>query len=312
MNLSIPNMFIFGDIEGNMEIYNNTLECIKRNWDTSRFMFLGDIYSARNVNDSINIIKSLSSYFWDNEEVITKHSDPIEVLRLFQTLWKDKDMKCINSKYRQFWRHVPKASKLSTTLNKRNHFNYDRVTGNITDNLSGNSKDSNSTMHFKYKFLFGNKEIEFLSDIISSKNITKFTTNTHGTQTTYFNIPITYFNNNTKLEETTVNVYSYSQLNVMYNYLAHCEHYHVENNILYTHCYFNCNMIEGINKVVAGHNKGYGKFSDVKYNGMEIYLIDLTSNWNGKNNYMLYTNKSFIHYNDEYFPDGLNTLKRSV
>ena len=294
MNSSVSDMYIFGDIEGNKEIYNNTLECIKHNWKTSRFIFLGDIYSSRNMKDSIDIIKSLGSHFWVNEEVITKRSEPIDVLRLFRRLWKDKDLKCINPKYRQFWKYVPKLTNTSNT-----------TLANINPNVRSNA-------YHKCKFLFGNKEIEFLSDIINSKNITKHVRATNAadnTSTVYFNIPVTFVNNKTKLEETVVNVYTYSQLNVMYNYLKQCEHYYVENGILYTHCYFNCNMIDGINAVVAGHNKGYGKFKDIKYNNIDIYLIDITSNWTGKNNFMMYTDNSIVQFNNESFPDGLYTLR---
>lgn len=268
--------YIFGDIEGNVEIYGNTVECIQKNWESGKFIFLGDIYTSENLQTSIDMVKNLTSYFFQHENVITNDSEPLYIIRVFRKIWKDKGLKSYNTTYRQYWRSVPKKEK----------------------QLENN---------FKYKFIFGNKEIEFLSDLLNSKNISKIK---YINDEVYFHVPIKYLNTKTKNEEETTRIYSCNQLNIMYNYLSNCHNYFIEHKTLYTHCYFNCNKIKDIEIVVAGHNKGYGKFRDARYEKkITIYIVDLTSRWKNLNNYIRCKNNEFQLFNEEMLPEGLTTIE---
>lgn len=267
--------YIFGDIEGNVEIYGNTVECIQKNWESGKFIFLGDIYTSENLQTSIDMVKNLTSYFFQHENVITNDSEPLYIIRVFRKIWKDKGLKSYNTTYRQYWRSVPKKEK----------------------QLENN---------FKYKFIFGNKEIEFLSDLLNSKNISKIK---YINDEAYFHVPIKYLNTKTKNEEETTRIYSCNQLNIMYNYLSNCHNYFIEHKTLYTHCYFNCNKIKDIENVVAGHNKGYGKFRDARYEKITIYIVDLTSRWKNLNNYIRCKNNEFQLFNEEMLPEGLTTIE---
>ena len=270
--------YIFGDIEGNVEIFKNTINCISRNLVNGKFIFLGDIYTSENLRVSIDMVKKLTSYFFQHEDIITNDSEPLDIIRVFRKIWKDKGLKSYNTTYKQYWRSVPKKGK----------------------ELENN---------FKYKFIFGNKEIEFLSDILNSKNISKIKQKDKNDDDTYFHIPIKYLNTKTKNEEEVTRLYSCSQLNIMYNYLSNCHNYFIEHKTLYTHCYFNCNKIKNIENVVAGHNKGYGKFRDSRYEKMTIYIVDLTSKWENLNNYIRYKNNEFQLFNEEILPEGLTTIE---
>lgn len=279
--------YIFGDIEGNVEIFKNTNKCILKNWNNAKFIFLGDIYTPENLQASICMVKLLLSYFYKPKNFITNDSEPLDVIRIFRKLWKDKGLKSYSTKYKQYWRSVPKKEKI---LNSGGDGNCD---GDGDDN-------------FKCRFIFGNKEIEFLYDILNSKNITKLKY-TNGN--TYFHVPVKYLNTKTKNEEDVIRIYSYDQLNIMYNYLSNCHNYLIENRTLYIHCYFNCSKINDVDNVIAGHNKGYGKFKDSRYEKIAIYIIDLTSKREKLNNYILCANGKFQLFNKEILPEGLSYIE---
>ena len=314
--MSNIDTYIFGDIEGNIEIYKNTIDCINKTWDNGRYIFLGDIYNPNNINDSIDIINSLSTYFWTNSNYINNDSNPLDIIRLFRKLWKEKGLKNYNTRYKQFWKSIPKDTSIHRTYNNStvNTDDYDLkhniniINNNSTSNINRTNEYKHNFNNFKYKFLFGNKEIEFISDLLASKNITKV--NINDTNISYYNIPVKYINNKTKEEEEIMRTYTCVQLNILYNYLLRCTNYYIENGVLYTHCYFNCKLIKNINTVVSGHNKGYGKFKDSRYANITVYIIDITDDWNNMNNYMIYKNSTFKLLNNEVLPSGLTTLHK--
>lgn len=267
--------FIFGDIEGNENIYNNTIKCINENFNDSKFIFLGDIYNFEKSAESLKMIKNIISYFYSIEEVINKNSEPLDVIRLFRTVWKRKNLKCCKTKYKQYWKFKP--------------FN------NIPNDYSD----------FKGLFIYGNKEVEFIYDIVNSKKISKSTNNNDVS----FSILSEYFDTQEKVEKIITRIYTHEDLNIMYNYLNHCCNYYITGNVLYTHCYFNNEKFDDINVVVSGHNKGYGKFIDKKYNGLTVYIIDLTSSGVNYNNYISCDNDfNFKLFNNPILPKGLESI----
>lgn len=390
--------YIFGDIEGNQDIYKNTVRCICDNLDNGKFIFLGDIYEHDNT-DSIAMIETLTSIFYDQKEIIKNETSADEVKELFENLWKNKGLNCYGDKYLNIWRNFPKQS-------------YDET-------ITMNKETPND---LEYKFLFGNKEVEFVYDLITAKKITRcelkidkiesrensnkssvitkyhakflhksnekktnivdksvnedskpiklITPNSNGTgyTTISLNVPqlnsqadsqldskyncldvmktlkdasevcmtkdpiksskiyviyeirTTYHNAHTGEEEDCYRLFTRSQLNIMYNYLMNCYNYYIDNDTLYTHCYFNfdkfTNYKHSLRKIVCGHNKGYGIFGDYKFRGLMIYMVDTTTS-NPKqsktsmNNYIIKHGNNFELTNKFISPGlrGIFTIK---
>ena len=276
------NTYVFGDIEGMDNAYESTNRCIEEtSTDSSqncRYIFLGDIYTADNIDKSIDMVEHYTRKFFQFDSVINDNSSIVEIIRLFRKIWKQKNLKTYNKSHIQYWKSAPKADA-DTYL-------YD----------------------FKAKFLFGNKEIEFLYDMITSKNITKDLIDSNY----YLTIPVSYFNPQTQKHISTIRKYSMKQLNVMYNYLTHCCNYYLENSILFTHCFSNYKKMEGtniINSVVAGHNKCYGKFVDYKSPSIDIYIVDITYSDNKElNNYMSFTSEYKMNLFNETKLDDKHVL----
>lgn len=400
--------YIFGDIEGNKDIYKNTVRCICDNLDNGKFIFLGDIYEHDNT-DSIAMIEKLTSIFYDQKEIIKNETSADEVKELFENLWKSKELNCYGDKHLNIWRNLPKQSDDETmTMNKE------------TPN------------DLEYKFLFGNKEVEFVYDLITAKKITRcelkidkiesredsnkssiitkyhakflhekdekdeknekktnivdkqvnekskpiklITPNSNGSGFTSISLNIpqtenkvdtqidetgdskyscldvmktlkdaseacmikdpiksskiyviyeiraTYHNAHTGEEEDCYRLFTRSQLNIMYNYLMNCYNYYIDNDTLYTHCYFNfdkfANYKYNLRKIVCGHNKGYGIFGDYKFRGLTIYMVDITTSKPKQsktlmNNYIIKNGNNFELANKFTFPGlrGIFTIK---
>jgi hypothetical protein len=268
--------FIFGDIEGNETIYENTIKCISNNLDNNRFIFLGDIYNFENSTESIKMIENIISYFYQPQKVIFEHDEPVNVIRLFRSIWKSKNLKCCQTNYKQYWKSRPK------------------------NNLPNNSSD------FKCLFIYGNKEVEFLYDIVNSKKVSKIVDENNEIK---FSVLTKYLDTQEKNEKEITRIYSINELNVMYNYLSNCYNYYIENNILYTHCYFNNVKFDDIKVVVSGHNKGYGRFIDTRYENLIVYIVDLTFHNEQLNNYITCDdNYNFELFNDMLLPKGLSSV----
>lgn len=72
--------------------------------------------------------------------------------------------------------------------------------------------------------------------------------------------------------------YTCNELNIMYTFIMQTRHYFIYNGILYIHCYGNAIRFNHVpfNKIVCGHNKGFGMFKDDKHKGKSIFMIDYT------------------------------------
>lgn len=240
-------LYVIGDIEGMSNIYQSTIQCLQRKKDkrSNSFLFLGDIYTPNNVNESIAHIENITKTFFDIHSYLNEESEPIDLIRILRDIWKNKGLKSYNLRHIQYWKSMPKQD------------------------LSQTNK------YFKYKFLFGNKEIKFIHDILNSKNIQKETID----NSSHLIIPVIYEDKNTNTTVENTITFSYHQLNVMINYLYHCYNYCIMNDILFTHCYFNyAKLMEGMNvkTVVCGHSRGYGVFKDSRFPEIDIYMIDFT------------------------------------
>ena len=304
-------IYAFGDIEGDHDIFESTitsLDHITTTDPSARVIFLGDIYThvidkniTDNDNGSIAMIEAIYTRFEPLRDIVNDDTTPIDIARIFRKLWKDKQLQIYSKTCRQIWRRRPKIPP------------------------EGYPRD------FSVIYLFGNKEVEFITDVSKSRNIESSYDDRLGT--TLFAIPTEYFDKRLHSVRRSNNVYTAHQLNVMCNYLSRCVHTHVEDAIAYMHCYFNGNMLDGVKAVVSGHCKGYGKFIDV-CRSYEVYIVDLTRlhldvekmdeddaelyrsnddvDRKGLNNYMSIGVDGMVKtYNDELYPFGLkDTIAR--
>ena len=119
-------------------------------------------------------------------------------------------------------------------------------------------------------FLFGNKDVAFIMQLLQPIKIT--VGDDHKLITTYHSFR-KYDNGAIR-----VNSYTASELNTMFTLLSHCRHYYVDNNICYVHCYRNARYLDCLpfNKIVCGHNKAFGMFKDDEIKGKFIFMLDYT------------------------------------
>lgn len=119
-------------------------------------------------------------------------------------------------------------------------------------------------------FIFGNKDIYFMLQM--KRPITFVTNDEHKLIVTYHSFR--HHDNG----ELRTNKYTAHELNVMHAYISNCRHYYVDNNILYIHCYGNARKVRSLtfNKIVCGHNKGFGLFRDPDYTDKNIFMLDYT------------------------------------
>ena len=275
--------FIFGDIDGRNDIYQSTINCIKRNrYKRSKFVFLGDIYDYNKSDESITMIKNIM-----NEFSIPIHDDIRETERGV--------VKDIIHPFRQL--------RNSHGVNSYQEFRIQYWKNTIPKNDYTHIKK-----HQNYKFLFGNKEIALIRDIANSPNVRKVV-NENGEVVYVIN---SYYDTKPNDKEARVHVsrtYTLEQLNILYNYLKRCANYYFnEDGILFTHCYFNNIKFGNIKVVVSGHSRGYGKFTDIRYQGLVIYLGDLSGSNGNVNNYITYQNKKFKLYNPTIAPRNVRDL----
>lgn len=119
-------------------------------------------------------------------------------------------------------------------------------------------------------FIFGNKDVAFIMQILQPIKIT--IGDDHKLITTYHSFR-KYDNGAIR-----VNTYTAEELNIMYTLLSHCRHYYIDNNICYIHCYRNARYLDCLpfNKIVCGHNKAFGMFKDDDIRNKFIFMLDYT------------------------------------
>lgn len=251
-------VYIFGDIEGNKCIFNSTISIIRSALQNkkSKFIFLGDIYDYRRPNETIEQIKFILSLFnIPLNNIFNEESSELSIIRTFRALWKLKELKFYKKKCIQYLYSLPHPDKLKQ--------NYNQLSMPI--------------------FLFGNKEVIFIQEIIECQHITKSNLS--------FTVPANYIrkytttDTNGELHEAgsvkhTIYNFTIEELNIMYTYLSLCQNYFISGNKLYIHCYFNYKLFLKANYkfdyIISGHSKGYGKFKDSQFPLSTIIINDLT------------------------------------
>ena len=245
VTLKTSETYIFGDIEGDESLFSSTMEILEsHSTDETKFIFLGDLYDYNKPNETISMInKIMKKLNISIPQIFSDATKEIEIIRVYRKLWKLKQMKAY-SKFNIQYLHY----KLKPELIKP----------------------------FKYLFILGNKEVIFVQELISCEHISKLSNNS-------FSIPAEYKFKHVKEGRDPIKrtnyIFTPEELNVMHAFISNCFNFAVIDETLYIHCYINYKHFKDsltINRIISGHSKGYGKFIDSEFPGVDIYICDLT------------------------------------
>ena len=270
--------YLFGDIEGQDNIFNSTIEIINKtinNVNTS-YVFLGDIYDYAKPHESINMVKQILTLMDINiVQMFNKDTKEIDVIRAYRKLWKLKQLKSYSKYNIQYLHSKPKRTSINNP---------------------------------RCLFIMGNKEVIFVQEIITSERITKINDE--------FIVPADYKRKHKKPGQDDIKHTDYhfttDEFNIMYTYITCCNNYAIIDSTLFIHCYINYKMFNDmkyIDRVISGHSKGYGKFIDDTFNDITIYIIDLTGIDYNVSNYMIMNSKTIVHDLNDNFKPVLDKLK---
>ena len=240
VSLKNNTTYIFGDIEGSEPLFDSTLKTIEANIsnDDVKFIFLGDLYDYDKPNETIAMIdKIMKQLNIPIPEIFSAETKEIEIIRVFRKLWKLKQMKHYNKFNIQYLRCKLKPEQIQP---------------------------------FKHIFIIGNKEVIFVQEIITCEHISKLPDNS-------FSIPADYKFKRVKegcdpVKHTNYNL-TYEELNIMHAYISNCVNLALIDETLYIHCYINYKYFKdvlNVNRIISGHSKGYGKFVDSEFPGIDI------------------------------------------
>ena len=265
--------YIFGDIEGDENLFASTVGTISTA-QNERFIFLGDLYDYTKPNETISMIGTiLNALGVEILQPFNEQSREIDIIRAYRKLWKIKQMKAYSKFNIQYLHSKLKREQLEP--------------------------------NFKYLFILGNKEVIFVQEIITCEHMTKKAPNT-------FQVPADYkFKHVEEGREPikhTNYLFTTEQLNIMFSYLSLCINYALIDETIYIHCYINYKHVKDdippVKRIISGHSKGYGKFADTDFPGVNIYLCDLTGLINNNlNNYIINDHDTIIYnFNDNIKP----------
>ena len=256
------SIIVFGDIEGHDNIFDSTVQHIKR--EQNQFVFLGDIYDYAKPHKTISqVLDILTVLHVPLQTPFNDETKEIEVIRAFRKLWKQKQLKSYSKYNIQYMHSKPKQSSI---------------------------KDST------HLFILGNKEVIFVQELITSERITK-QGNAFIVPADYkrkHKKPGEDDIKHTDYEFTP------DELNTMFTYISLCHNYAIINDTLFIHCYLNYKLFAEDNKikrVIAGHSKGYGHFVDNNYPNIDVYINDLTgiANITDVDNRIVITESEILH-----------------
>lgn len=234
-------ILVFGDIEGEQYIWRQVTRNLIVNMGNPniKYIFLGDIYSHERSRESIDMIKLLISDDNNNvPNIITPNMDKNEIMKMFKKLYVSRSMYVCKKGAMHMWKEKPRTKV--KTINNMN-------------------------------FIYGNKEIEFILDIISSKDIQ------YDVHKQLYSFTAEYTPRDQTDKILQLVEFTAEQLNIMYVYLSRCVHYIISDDTLFTHFYLNGTFFKkNVLNIVSGHNKCYGKYISKKLPRINIYLIDHT------------------------------------
>lgn len=256
--------FVFGDIEDNEIAFNDVIECICSQPISTRYIFLGDIYTPKSPSLSIEHIARI---MWELgipiQQLINIDADAYTscemIKRAFSELRASKqvDIYTVNNKFRT-----------GTVPNKNGIIPNDEVENMIKNELSYSSTES------RVRFLLGNKEVDILKDLSNITNANIINNRFIG--------HFIYYKKHVR-NESFLN-FSIEELNILLNYLSLCHHFYYDAAhipTMYQHIYTNARAISKysffpkISRIVAGHNRCFGRYKDSNLHA-EIYMLDIT------------------------------------
>lgn len=285
-------MFVVGDIEDSEISFNDALECIDiyiRKNPSLKLLFLGDIYTPKNPNLSIKKIDLLFKHLGIQiynfiDEFLTQTSDIYNLCMI------------VKNKFTSLYQYLD--IDVYTVMNRF------KCNEKIDDILKKDSTNKNNII-----FLLGNKEVDLIRDLnnVSSMNYVdgKFILN------------FSYFNKKNKYE-ISISFTPY-EINILMNYLIRCSHFYQLNSILLTHIYINgrslikFNKIFNIDRVIAGHNRCFGRYFDKDLKDVDIYILDISHEKpNLLKNYIYIQNNSIYFFPIDKFVEKCLPFKLSA
>lgn len=277
---------IYGDIEGNPSLSRIVLDSLSDSV-TNQMIFLGDLFDARCVDVSLDLIERIMTHFdipittrFTSDNVLDTLKYECNSIRSCKGLDKYAD-----GKYNK-WKSLP---------HERNY-------------------SYKSFPNAKCIFIMGNKEAIMPETLHNSDAILL---NEEGTHVTFHYKYIARNPDNYKefIRVPTILVLSIHQLNVLFAYMHECHNYIVMDNILYIHCYLNARFVRcKYTSIICGHNKGYGKFEDSKCKNKVIYMNDFTvvddinAEINGPIHITVNNGNIELGFTNKSLPNGLYSL----
>ncbi len=230
--------YVFGDIEGNISLFNSTIDIINKTTNLDELIFMGDIYDYQHPNLSIEQIQILLIIL--NQPItyeITTSTSPNEIIEKFNEIYKNKHLNSYKRNHLQYLRKIP----------------------------------AETSKHNRISFIFGNKEVAFCTDIVKSKQFAK-------TKDNRFVLPVVYRKDSKTIESRKytfapieLNV-MLSYLRLCQNYIIKDKMLFI--HCYFNYRLFRDSS--KFNAVMSGHSKTYGEVHDDEFPEVSIFVNDLT------------------------------------
>ena len=273
----MESFYVVGDIEDNDEAFNDAIECIRLRHD-KRIVFLGDIYTSTDRSKSIaHIAEILWRLQIPIENFVDVTFDPSN-----HTTEEIRDF-CYKIKLQFDKLYEAQYMSLYTNSNKLKS----------CDKLKELAARDTAYRNDKVIFILGNKECNLITDMheISSLNILdgKFS----GRYTYSFHQEI----------HRCEIAFTLPEINILLTYLSKAVHFHILNETLFMHIYASARYLmktlklPHIKRIVAGHNRCFGRYVDPANAKIGIYMMDKShENPNTVKNYALVQGDNIIYY----------------
>lgn len=243
-------IIVIGDIEGNADCLSDAIATTRIRGSTP-VIFLGDIYAPRDRDRSTEWIEQIlkvsgipiTAYVKDGHDMVNR------IRKAFESCF------------------IQTGCDVYTSMN--------RFKGNVDVPINVVDDD--------FIFLFGNKEVDFLRDVSTTR------------QANYvdgvFHCVFSYKCKEKKTDEPIT--LTLHQVNVLLSYLHQCRHVLIWHNVMLTHMYLNARhlirhnrdiekclkpnpRILGVQHVITGHNRCYGTYYDHTLPGISLHLLDVS------------------------------------
>lgn len=261
---SSSRLFIIGDIEENSDAFTDAIECLRMLEKGDRVVFLGDVYTSHSPKLSVRRIANILCRLripiknYINTAFMPSEHTPEEVAYFSYSI---REQFSNLYDYQKIFIYSA-SNKIKTSVAFNEVLERDL-------NLSYSSTTP-------YVFLFGNKEVDVISDLHSVSEACVHEVEGKGVFTGRF----TYYFKHKRYD--SIIEMNLEELNILLNYLYLCRHFYYENHMLMTHIYTNGRTIMKqknfpiVKKTFSGHNRCFGKYTDTRAPTIDINLLDVT------------------------------------